>query len=106
MELYKNSDVYLFTSQHDAWGLTVAEAAAQKCAIIGRRVGIISELYERDNFVIVNNTKEMIQMTKTLFDNPELLQEFQNRGYETVKSKLSWKNSFHEFESIITSELR
>ena len=103
MELYAHADVYLFTSHHDAWGLTVAEAMAQKCAVIGREIGIIEELNNGRNFVIVNNDQEMLKKTRLLYENRQLLRELQNEGHKTALN-LRWDTSAKEFTTIITHE--
>lgn len=105
MKLYREADVYLFTSYHDAWGLTVAEAAANKCAIIGRKIGIIDELYDGNNFLVVNDSIEMLEMVKKLYKDRALLMAYQERSYETVK-KLKWERSCETFERIIMTKNR
>ena len=101
--LYTESDVFLFTSTNDAWGLTVAEAAANKCAVIGRKIGIIDELYDGSNFCVVTNSDEMLDAVRQFYDNHELLRSYQEKCYKTAQL-LEWKHSCGKFESILETQ--
>lgn len=94
--MYRNADVYLFTSHREAWGLPVVEAMANKCAVIGRRIGALAELGTSKNSMLVADNKEMYQSLLKLYNNRQLLREIQNNGYESVQY-LSWNNSCEKF---------
>lgn len=100
MELYQMADVYLFTSKIEAWGLPIVEAMANKCAVIGRKIGALYELYDGKNAIIANDINEMYGALEVLYKNRLCLYKIQDAAYCTAK-KLSWKKSAQKFESII-----
>lgn len=104
LQLYRKADIYLFTSQNDAWGLTAAEAMAQKCAVIGRKIGIIDELYNGENFVVVHDYNEMLKTAKELYESSSLLKQYQDEGYKTALN-LKWERSAERFLDIISKSL-
>ena len=99
-KLYIDSDVFLFTSTNDAWGLTVAEAAANKCAVIGRQIGIIDELYDGSNFYVINDSDQMKDAVRKLYNDRELLKAYQESCYKTARL-LEWRNSCSQFENLL-----
>lgn len=96
LNMYRNADVYLFTSHREAWGLPVVEAMANKCAVIGRKVGALAELGTSKNSMLVTDNEEMYQSLLKLYNDRQLLHEIQNNGYESVQY-LSWNNSCEKF---------
>lgn len=100
MKLYEKADVYLFTSKIEAWGLPIVEAMANKCAVIGRKIGALDELYDGKNAIIVNDINEMYEALERAYKNRLFLYEVQDAAYCTAKS-LSWDKSAQKFESII-----
>ena len=100
LNAYKESDVYLFTSTIEAWGLPIIEAMANRCAVIGRKLGALLELYDGDNAVIIKDTNEMKEQLEFFYINRHRLKEIQNNGFDTVK-QLGWDNLAEKFEKII-----
>lgn len=103
MDLYKESDIYLFTSKHEAWGLPVMEAMANKCAVVGNKVGCLSEIVENNyNALVVNNCDYnfMKLQVEKLLNDEELLKSIQENGYKLAK-KYEWSNSFNKFEEML-----
>lgn len=103
IKLYQKSDIYLFTSSIEAWGLPIVEAMANRCAVIGRRLGALDELYDGENAVIVNNYEEMLDAVIALLQDSDKLCTMQNAAYETSK-RLNWKESALRFEQILKKE--
>lgn len=102
-KMYRESDIYIFTSEIEAWGLPIVEAMANKCVVIGRSRGALKELYNGNNAIVVSNLDEVYDEMVKLLENRQKLFEIQESAYATVK-KMNWKNSCIEFEKIITSE--
>lgn len=103
IRLYQESDIYLFTSSIEAWGLPIVEAMANRCAVVGRKLGALDELYNEENSVIVSDCEEMLCAVMALLQDSERLGMIQNAAYETAKG-LNWKKSAFRFEQIATTD--
>lgn len=101
-KLYKRSGIYLFTSKFDSWGLTSVEAMAGKCAVVGREIGALAELYNGNNCYLVNTQQEMYLAVKELLKDPLKQKQIQENGFNSVKN-LHWNNSYQKFRKIIQS---
>lgn len=102
-EMYRESDIYLFTSEVEAWGLPIIEAMANKCAVIGRKRGALEEIYDGENAIIVENLNNIFSKVIELNSDREKLKKVQESAYETVK-QMNWKNSCSKFEMIVTED--
>ena len=101
-DMYRESDIYLFTSEVEAWGLPIIEAMANKCAVIGRRRGALEEIYNKKNAIVVKNLDDIYGKVIELNNDRKKLSEIQNSAFETVR-QMNWKNSCLKFEKIIFS---
>lgn len=97
---YQKSDVYLFTSKIEAWGLPIVEAMANKCAVVGRKIGALDELYNGRNAIIAENEEEMVDAIDKLYNDRALLSEVQTEGYLSTIN-LNWENMCARFEQIL-----
>lgn len=107
INLYRRSDIYLFPSKQESWGLPVIEAMANKCAVVGNNVGALKEIgINNVNSIIIDNFDyyEMEKKVIELMKDRTKLKLIQENGYETVK-KFSWDNSFYEFEKYLINLL-
>ena len=100
IKAYQESDVYLFTSKIEAWGLPVVEAMANKCAVVGRKIGALDELYNGRNAEIAGNEEEMVAAVDRLYNDRELLLKIQNEGYLSTIN-LKWEDMCSRFEKIL-----
>ena len=102
LRLYRESDILLFPSLQEAWGLSVVEAWANKVAVVGMRTGCLEELgIDGKNAIIANHDfEELYQKLERLVDDEAALEVLQTEGYETAK-KLSWDISYRKFEKIL-----
>lgn len=96
LNMYREADVYLFTSHREAWGLPVVESMANKCAVIGRKIGALAEIGTSKNSMVVANNEEMYQAVLNLYNDCNLLSSIQDNGYKSVQY-LSWDNSCEKF---------
>lgn len=107
MHLYQESDICLFPSIEEGWGLVVTEAMANKCAVVGNNTGCLREFGKhKENALIVENANfdEMYCYIKELLNDTETLRKIQQRGYETV-SQYTSEASFEKFECYLKSLL-
>ncbi|MDK0953733.1 glycosyltransferase family 4 protein [Clostridium perfringens] len=103
MKLYRESDIYLFTSKHESWGLPAIEAMANKCAVVGNRVGFLNEIAkdEKEALIIDNfDYKLMCEKVENLLNDDEKLKSLQNNGYKLARN-FRWKDSFNKFEEYL-----
>lgn len=104
INMYRESDIYLFTSEIESWGLPIVEAMANKCAVVGRERGALAELYNGDNAVLIDELDGMYNAVLDLISDKEKLKNMQNSAYQTVQ-KLNWEKSCKEFGRIIIGDI-
>lgn len=107
IKLYQESDICLFPSIEEGWGLVVAEAMANKCAVVGNNTGCLREFGKhKENALIVENADfdKMYQYTRDLLNDPKILKQLQQKGYETI-SQYTSAVSFEKFEYYLESLL-
>lgn len=103
-ELYCKSDIYLFPSRFEGFGLTLLEAMACKCAVVGTKTGILEEIgIDKENVLLssprdINTLAENIEL---LIKNNELLRKISENGHDTVRN-FSWDNSVRKFMEILS----
>ena len=100
IDIYRNSDVYLFTSKQEAWGLPIIEAMANKCVVIGREIGALKEVYNGKNALIASSAEQMAKKIESLYQDRKALSKMQEEAYNSVKT-MTWENSCAQFEQLI-----
>lgn len=108
MSLYQKSDICLFPSKQEAWGLTAIEAMANKVAVVGFNTGCLSEIGENNvNALVVdvNDEDGFVNAVEMLIEDDRQLRRIQENGYNTVK-ELTWAKSGAKFEELLINALR
>lgn len=103
IKLYQESDIYVFPSKNESWGLPVMEAMANKCAVVGNNIGCLAEIgIDNENALIVDNLDYDLMLSKIelLIENESELKRIQNNGYVLAK-KFEWSKSFKLFEEYL-----
>lgn len=102
MKMYRESDIYLFTSNREAWGLPILEAMANKCAVVGFKVGAMAEIATDANAVIIDNFdfSQMKVETEKLLNDKDKLQMLQEGAYNTAL-KFKWETQYAHFEKYL-----
>ncbi|MCS4487689.1 glycosyltransferase family 4 protein [Streptococcus sciuri] len=103
LEMYRKSDIYLFTSDIESWGLPIVEAMANKCVVVGRKLGALSELGNETNAVIVEHLEDIEEAVSSLLEDRDKLKKIQEKAYQTVQP-LHWKNSCRKFEELLLED--
>ena len=102
MKMYRESDIYLFTSSREAWGLPILEAMANKCAVVGFKVGAMAEIATDQNAVVIENfnfSQMEAEVEKLLNDRQRLLL-LQYEAYKTAL-QFTWETQYAHFEDYL-----
>lgn len=108
LELYRNSDIFIFPSLEEGWGLTVIEAMACKCAVIGTNVGCMIDIGrdgENSLVTLPNDIHGMANNILKVASNTNLRKKLSENGCKTVQ-KLNWERSGKRLEEILKEELK
>lgn len=103
MDLYRKSDIYLFPSEYESWGLPVMECMANKCAVVGNNTGCLEEIgIDNENAIIVDGFDKKIveERLEKLINDDDLLNKIKENAYKLAK-KFKWSNSYISFENCI-----
>lgn len=106
-KLYSNSDIYVFPSWLEGWGLTVVEAMACRCSVVGNRVGCLIDIGEHEKTAMLSqphDVKKLKENIEKLIINPKLRNMIADEGYKIVQ-KLNWESSYNNFEKILVAEV-
>lgn len=99
-ELYKKTDIFLYTSREEGWGLTPLEAMASKCAVVGTNTGCMLDIgSDRENALLCEpgDVRKMTKNLCELLENHEMIIKLAENGYKTVQ-QFSWENSVEQLE--------
>ena len=104
ISLYRESDILLFPTLKEAWGLTAIEAMANKVAVVGMKTGCLAEI-GNDYINCLLSEGDFDVLKAKLFEiinNDNLIEQLEQNAYKFVK-KFKWSQSFEKFEEIITN---
>jgi glycosyltransferase involved in cell wall biosynthesis len=103
-KLYCDSDIYLYTSIYEGFGLPPAEAMACKCAVVGNNVAAIPEYAINKKTAIITNPEnpdELFKGVEYLLKNPDELKRISLNGYEHIRKILDWEKAVSILEKLI-----
>lgn len=103
--IYCDTDIFIFSSITDGFGLPPAEAMACKCAVVTTRVGAVPEYSENNVTAILvtpGDRQELLNGVRYLLDNHELIEKLSENSYLRVSEFFDWEKSAHEFLKEIT----
>lgn len=103
LDLYSNSDTFIFPSLEEGWGLTPLEAMACGCVVVGTNTGFVLDLGQHENNMMIstpNNVDEMVENVEQLIMDTELMKKIQKNSIETIR-QLEWKQSVQKLISFI-----
>ncbi len=102
--IYCDTDIFLFPSLEEGFGLPPAEAMACKCAVVSTKVGAVCD-YSEDNVsalhVTPGDVKGMFDAVSKLIDDDELLKKLSMNGFKMIRERLDWNRSVSAFEKIL-----
>lgn len=103
LELYSKSDIFIFPSLEEGWGLTPLEAMACGCIVVGTRTGFVLDFgIHEENMMISEpgNIDMMVNNIRKILEDPYLSEKIKNNEYKIIEN-LSWENSGNSFNSLI-----
>ena len=101
--IYEDSDIYIFPSKKEGWGLTVIEAMANKCTVVGTDTGSIEEVgINRINCLksTPNNVEKLAENLIYSIEHEEIRNLISSNGYELALN-FKWKESLSKLESYL-----
>ncbi len=105
IKLYCGSDIFLFTSLYEGFGLPPAEAMACRCALAGNRSGAVPEFAEHLKSAMLaspENPDELYICVDYLLSNRDELRRISEEGFEKIRETLDWNRSVNKFEELIS----
>ena len=105
--LYRESDIFIFPSLGEGWGLTPIEAMACKCAVVGSNVASMMDIGINGENAILCEPQDVESITKgilILSNDIQLRKKISECGYDTVQA-LDWDNSVIKLERILLNSL-
>ena len=95
IELYSISNIFIFPSLEEGWGLTPIEAMACGCIVVGTSVGFAFDVGINRKNMMISEPKDvdgMVHNIEEVISNPKLRQEIRNNSYALIHD-LSWSKS-------------
>lgn len=108
VQLYQESDIFIFPSLEEGWGLTPIEAMACGCAVVGTNVGCMLDIgMNNENAILchIADAKQMADGIIKLSQNSAFRKQIAENGYKTVQ-KLDWEKSTDKFEQELLNYLK
>lgn len=103
VELYQTSDIFIFPSREEGWGLTPIEAMACGCAVVGTNVGCMTEIGEDGVNCLISKAYDIEALSSNLvrlIEDEKLKQLIEENGENTAKT-LSWDAASYTFKNVL-----
>ncbi|MCU1223039.1 MAG: hypothetical protein JWQ42_1132 [Edaphobacter sp.] len=84
LQLFRQSAIYLCTSQYEPFGLAALEAALCGCAVVASDIPSLREVWE-DNALFFENTESLSALLVRLYNEPNLLANAQRRSLQRAQ---------------------
>lgn len=106
-KLYSENDIFIFPSIEEGWGLTVVEAMAAKCAVVGSKVGCLLELGVNERNALISEPRNIEEMAKNiirLVNDVNLRKIISENGFASVQD-LNWNEATNKFLKVLEGEI-
>lgn len=99
--LVKNSDVFLFPSFYEGFGLPILEAQSVGVPVITSNISSMPEVSDSSAILVdPYDTNEIAEAAYKLISDEKLRNDIVNRGFENVK-RFSWDRCAEEIEELL-----
>lgn len=105
VSIYQQSDIFLFPAREEGWGLTIIEAMACGCAVVGTNTGALFEIGKDGVNALISeprNPEELTDNTLRLIRDNEMRERISENAILTAQ-ELSWEKSYIAFEKALNS---
>lgn len=105
--LYCESDIFIFPSKVEGWGLTPIEAMACKCPVAGTRTGCLIDLGKNNINALISEPEDIEALGNSIIrlaQNKLLREKIAEEGYITIK-ELNWDMAADKFISFFRRKL-
>ena len=78
VKMYSTSDIFIFPSLEEGWGLTPLEAMACECAVVATRTGFVLDLGKHEDNMMISNPgdiEDMVNNIEKLINDTKLLKK-------------------------------
>lgn len=102
-DIYCRSDIFIFPSKNEGWGLTIIEAMACKCAIVATRTGAVNEIGINNYNMLISEPSDIKGLAKNidlLINSDDLIKKISLNAYKTALN-FDWDKSIDKFEAVI-----
>lgn len=99
LEHYCNSDIFVFPSRRESFGLVLAEAMASSLPVVSTTAGAIPEVVENGEtgiLVAPDNREELANAVNFLLENPTKMRVMGIKGRERVEHLFTWEKVAHK----------
>ena len=99
VSLYKDTDIFIYPSLEEGWGLTPIEAMACGCAVVGTRTGFVLDIGRHGENMMISEPGDVEGMVKNidiLMNDRDMIDNISNAGIRTTE-QLSWSESAELF---------
>lgn len=106
IKLYRDSDIFLYTSLYEGFALSPAEAMACKCAVVGYNTAGLPDYSVNNKTALLSEAGDLDKLfcnVETLIKDTNLLEKISIAGYNYVREKLNWQTAYNKFKKIILS---
>ncbi|ELY63475.1 glycosyltransferase family 4 protein [Natrinema versiforme] len=103
-DLYSRSDIFVYPSWVEGYGMPPMEAMACRNALVSTDVGAVRDYTPQEGveFVPVRDVNAIVSKVERLLQSPDRLESMKERNREYIQ-QFRWEKTAEEFESIITS---
>lgn len=103
VNLYSMSDIFIFPSIEEGWGLTPLEAMACGCVVVGTETGFVLDFGKNNYNMMIskpNDLKRMIYNIEELLEKDDLKNKISENALKDI-GILDWKKSCDSFINCI-----
>ncbi len=105
VDLYNGSDIFIFPSIEEGWGLTAIEAMASGCGVVGTNVGCLTDIGIHGSNCLKSKPKDISDMVtniESLINDDKLYKHICEEGKQTVRN-LDWNIAVDKFEEALSN---
>lgn len=103
VSLYQKSDIFIYPSIVEGWGLTPIEAMACKCAVVGTNTGCMLDIGQNNKNVIIcekENPDDLAKGILKLSIDNNFRKRISENGYDSIR-KLDRNISAKKFQEVL-----